>query len=195
MMARSSPHSLSPLHVGQTCFCSSSLNDLTQWHVYGLMVYGYLAGSPEKWPASLAKRLEARMARCQRVAFFCHTSAHWTLAVAEPATRLVRTFDSLAGGAAGKIVGSALTSFFARHLPAPPLLGTIGRPWRHHAEACALQPNNFDCGPHTIVNLLRAVVFHRDTQWHTGPDIPVFRRRVAAMLLLPVEDVTWCARD
>ena len=58
-----------PLTRWANLFCPSSLNDLTQWHVYGPMVYGYLAGSPGEWPESLAKRLEARMAKCQRVAF------------------------------------------------------------------------------------------------------------------------------
>jgi Ulp1 family protease len=135
------------------------------------------------------------MARYQRVVFFCHTPAHWALAVAEPATRVVRTFDSLAGRAAGQAVGLTLASFFSRHLPVPPLLGTTRRPWRHHVEECALQPNDFDCGPHTILNLLRAVAFHRDTKWYPGPVVSDFRRRVAAILLSPVEDVTWCARN
>jgi hypothetical protein len=72
-------------------FCSDVLAvGQTRWHAYGPMVYGYLSGPPDEWPASLARRLEDRMARCQKVAFFCHTTAHWTLAVADPGSRLVR---------------------------------------------------------------------------------------------------------
>jgi hypothetical protein len=101
-------------------FCSDVLPvGQTRWHTYGQMVYGYLSGPPDEWPAPLARRLEDRMARCQKVAFFCHTTAHWTLAVADPGSRLVRVFDSYPGRSAGQEVGLALASFFSEHLPTP----------------------------------------------------------------------------
>jgi hypothetical protein len=65
------------INVLMCLFCSSTLSsDLTQWHVYGSMVFDYLAGPPDEWPTSLARHMESRMSRCQRVTFFCHMTAH-----------------------------------------------------------------------------------------------------------------------
>ena len=158
----------------------------TRWHAYGPMVYSYLSGSPEEWPTSLAKRLEGRMARCQKVAFFCHTTAHWTLAVADPGSRLIQVFDSYPGRSAGQEVGLALATFFSEHLPTPRL-------WKYSVMECELQANDSDCGPHSILNFLRAAAYHRDGRWYPGPGISAIRRRVAAMLLSPVDGSSWCA--
>ena len=61
-------------------------------------------------------------------------------------------------------------------------------------EDYALQTNDSDCGPHSILNFLRAVAFHRDGRWYLGSGVPDFRRRVAAMLLSPMEGCSWCAK-
>jgi len=175
-------------------FCSDVLAvGQTRWHVYSPMVYRYLTGPLDEWPASLAKRLEGRMARCQKVAFFCHTTAHWTLAVADPGSRLVRVFDSYPGRSAGQEVGLALASFFSEHLPTSLSSVEERRVWRYSVMECELQSNDYDCGPHSILNLLRAVAFHRDGRWYSGPGISAIRRRVAAMLLSPVKGSSWCA--
>jgi hypothetical protein len=111
------------LTVWANLFCSDVLAiGQTRWHAYGSMVYGYLSSAPDLWPASLAIRLKNRMARCQKVAFFYNTTAHWTLAVADPGSRMIRVYDSYPGRSAGQEVGLALASFFSEHLPTPPSL-------------------------------------------------------------------------
>jgi Ulp1 family protease len=141
------------------------------------------------WPGGWRTAWHGR----QKVAFFCHTTAHWTLAVADPGSRTVRVFDSYSGRSAGQEVGLALATFFSVHLPTPSPLVAERRDWRYSVTDCELQSNNSDCGPHSILNFLRAVAFHRDGRWYPGPGVSAIRRRVAAMLLSPVVGSSWCA--
>jgi hypothetical protein len=125
---------------------------------------------------------------------FCHTPAHWTLAVAN----LRPVWPLPSNPLRGEQQGSRLALPSRASLATSPCLtfwkppeGLGGTKWR-----------NVLCSPTILIaartpysTCLRAVVFHVETQWYPGPAVSDFRRRVAAMLLSPVEDATWCARD
>jgi hypothetical protein len=47
--------------------------------------------------------------------FFCHTPAHWVLAVADTVSHIIQAFDPMPGRVAGRSVGRTL-SFFSDSL-------------------------------------------------------------------------------
>ena len=130
------------------------------------------------------------MARCQRVVFsatllhigrlrLLNLRPEWfvpstLLRVVQPGRQSVLPLR------ASSLVTSLRLPFWA-----PP--GDLGGITRRHV-LCS--PTTLTAARAPSLNLLRAVAFHRDTQWYPSPAVCDFRRRVTAMLLSPVEDAT-----
>jgi hypothetical protein len=89
--------------------------------------------------------------------FFCHTPAHWVLAVADTVSHIIQVFDPLIGRVAGRSVGRTLSSFIDSLV----IIRASQDPvWSWSLGDCAEQTDHTSCSPRAILNLIRAVHHH-----------------------------------
>ena len=155
-------------------------------HVRGPAIFDIIQG-PER-SDRFHRRMQSHLKECHLMVFFCHTLAHWVLAVADTVSHIIQVFDPLPGRAAGISVERTLSSFIDSLVT---IRATQDPVWSWSLGDCAEQTDCTSCDPRTILNLIRVVHHQANGAWSPGPDIRAIRRRVAAMLLTPVAGAAW----
>jgi hypothetical protein len=131
----------------------------------------YIIQGPER-SDRFRRRLQSHLKECHLMVFFCHTPAHWVLAVADTVSHTIQVFDPLPGRFAGRSVGRTLSSFIDSLV----IIRASQDPvWSWSLGDCAEQTDHTSCGPRAILNIIRVVHHHANGVWSPGPDIRAMR--------------------
>jgi hypothetical protein len=159
------------------------------WHVCSGDTFAQLSGEVSCNPSRLLDRVTGALA-ANNTAFFCHTTGHWVLAVARSIERTVTFYYSKADAHGVYTAGRAIIDYFNSNF-----LCSSNQGWLLERGTCDVRGNNFDCGPHTIANFIRAVYLASHGILYPMPPFPGFRMRVPAMLLSDSLEEAWSTSD